>query len=192
MSTQKLALFLFIIYLVIYTCILIILKSKIKGYSIHKHVVSLLGVEKSPFGSIFNLSTIIYGLLSFSMISPLLNQYGNNPLVILGIISLISTGVATILVGIFPMNIPRAHKFVSYYVFSSVLVTGIIFTPIFITYGLSKFMIWLSIWTILSTFLLSMVALVEKRTNSFLEWSNLFYTILWNFSFAYMLFRGIA
>lgn len=184
---------LFILYLPVYVFVLLLLKTKIKGYSARLNVVSLLATAKKPWGVVFNFSTILYGLLSFVLPVSLTLALGVSVLSVFGAFLLTLTGIATILVGIFPMNKKgKHHEIVSYLVFSSVIITGLAFIPIFnLNHIFPQYMKLVNIGVIGVTTLLAFFSYANKQTSSVLEWTSLIGTIVWNFLLAVSLFLAI-
>jgi len=121
----KYLLILFISYLPIYLAILIYLRTKIEGYTMRAHMVSFLATSCEPWRSIFNVSTILYGALSFAVPISLKTMNAADSWVSLGTASLLSAGTATILVGCFPMDRRlHIHNAVGFMAFFSALFTG--------------------------------------------------------------------
>lgn len=187
----------FIVYLPFYLALLFFLKSKISGYRIHTHVVSLLATSRPPWSTIFNGSTILYGTLSLALPISIFKILEVNTYNMLGVIFLISTAISTAMVGIFPMHRKKKeHSVVSYLVFSSVVLTGLVFIPVFqqniIFSQYNQIMNYLVIG--LTTFLV-LNALFYKKANSLLEWLTLIGTIVWNIllsaSFLAIYLRGV-
>lgn len=189
---QRFFLIFFICYLPIYIALLFLLKTKIAGYSAKQNVVSLLATSKKPWGTIFNISTVLYGLSSFILPICLLLALGINTLSVFGAILLLVTGIATILVGFFPMNISKYHELVSYLVFSSVIFTGIVFIPIYnLGNTFPPYMRLVNYGVIGITILLALSSYINKKTVSLLEWSSLIGTIGWNFLLAISLLSNV-
>ena len=187
----KLILFVFICYLPVYLLLLFILKTKVRGYKINAHVVSLLATSDKPWKQIFNISTILYGLVSFVLPVTLLTLFGINTLNLIGAFFLVMTGLATTLVGVFPMDgIVKIHEWVSYFVFSSTTVTGVVFVLIFHNIAVfPELMTSLTYIVICLALLLGLNSLFRKKTSSFFEWTTLIGTILWNFALSVSLFK---
>ncbi|MFZ2522890.1 MAG: DUF998 domain-containing protein [Minisyncoccia bacterium] len=190
---SKYFLLLFIIYLPVYVFLLFFLITKIKGYSTKSNVVSLLATAVKPWGPIFNFSTILYGLLSFAVPINLVLTLGVNTLSIFGALLLLTTGTATILVGIFPMNkSDRNHKTVNYIVFSSIIFTGLVFIPIFnLSNIFLPYMKLVNYGALGITVLHSLISHIYKRTSPVLEWSSLIGTIGWNLLLSISLFLSL-
>jgi hypothetical protein len=108
---------------------------------------------------------------------------GVNILSIFGAFLLLTTGIATILVGIFPVNKNvKNHEIISYFVFASVIFTGLVFVPI-LKFGniFLPYMQLVNYGIIGITALLALISYIYKRTFSVLEWASFIGTIGWNF-----------
>lgn len=183
----------FAIYLPLYLGFLLYLNSKVKRYSIGKCVVSLLATAPKPWNQFFNLSTSVYGLLGTILPISLLFILNLNLLSVTGIFVLFLVCLSTILVGFFPMNKNlKKHERVSYVVFSTVFVVGMIFAYIFERNDIFPEMIQIiNTWVIFNSILLFISFLMNKRAdpNPLFEWMTLISTIIWNFILAISLIK---
>jgi len=181
----KFFLMLFAGYLPAYMILVFFLKTKIKKYTMRSHVVSLLATGRKPWGMVFNTTTALYGLLSIILPISVIWILGINIFTILGALSLLTVGWATILVGIFPMDKKaQTHELVSRISFVSVLLVGLIFLWIFNSNNFMLIIKILNILIVIVTILLCINAAVKKRTNPVLEWLSFMGTIIWNFLLA--------
>ena len=129
---EKYFLILFICYLPVYLALVFYLRTKINGYSMRAHMVSYLATSDEPWRSIFNASTILYGGLSIVVPISLNMLPGQDRLVTLGAAPLLATGLATILVGFFPMDRKlKIHNAVGFFAFLSALFAGFAFLFLF-------------------------------------------------------------
>jgi hypothetical membrane protein len=186
---EKYFLILFICYLPVYLALVFYLRTKINGYSMRAHMVSYLATSDEPWRSIFNVSTILYGGLSFVVPISLNMMLGQDHPVTLGAASLLATGLATILVGFFPMDRKlKIHNAVGFFAFFSALLAGFSFLSIF-NHGLlySPLMEGINIAVIGITLLLGISLLLRRQESSFLEWIAFLCTIAWNFLLATLL-----
>ena len=186
---QKYFLILYICYLPVYLALVFYLKTKFQGYSMRAHMVSYLANSSEPWRSIFNASTILYGGLSLVVPIRLNTMLGLDSPVALGAASLLATGIATVLVGFFPMDRKlKLHNMVGFFAFFSVLLTGIAFLAIFSQGPLySPFMEGINIAVIGTTLLLGISLLLHRQESSILEWVTFLCTIVWNFFLATLL-----
>jgi len=186
---QKYFLILFICYLPVYVVLVLYLKTKIQGYSMHAHMVSYLATSAEPWRSIFNVSTIPYGALSFSLPASLKMMLGTDGLAALGATSLMGAGAATVLVGFFPMDRRiKIHNAAGVFAFFSALLTGIVFTMIFYQGMLfSPLMELLNFVVTGTTLLLGISLLLRRQNSSLLEWLAFLCTIAWNFLLSVLL-----
>jgi len=178
----KYFLILFICYLPVYLALVFYLRTKIQGYNMHAHMVSYLSHSAEPWRSVFNVSTILYGVLSFALPVSLNIMLGTNQLVALGSASLIGAGAATVLVGFFPMDRRiRIHNIAGFTAFLSALVTGIVFSAIF-HQGMLFFppMQFVNLAVVTTMMLLGFSLLLRKQNSSFIEWLAFLCTIAWN------------
>jgi hypothetical protein len=191
--TQKYILILYICYLPVYLGLLFYLKTKVQGYSMRAHMVSYLATSAEPWRSIFNVSTILYGALSFVVPFTLNMMLGTDRLVALGAVSLLAAGTATILVGFFPMDRRlQIHNIIGFFAFFSVLLTGVVFSAIFYRGILfSPLMELINLAVLGTTMLLGLSLLFRRQESSFLEWVAMLFTITWNFLLAVLLLTQI-
>jgi hypothetical membrane protein len=186
---QKTFLILFICYLPIYFTVVFCLRRKIDGYSMRAHMVSYLANSAEPWRSIFNGSTILYGGLSIVVPISMHSLLGAAQPVTLGAAFLLATGLATVLIGFFPMDRKlKIHNMVGFFAFFSALLTGIAFLSIF-SQGLlySPLMEGINFVVIGTTLLLGSSLLLRRRESSLLEWVTFLFTIVWNFLLATLL-----
>jgi hypothetical membrane protein len=186
---EKYFLILFICYLPVYLSLVFYLRTKINGYSMRAHMVSYLATSDEPWRSIFNVSTILYGGLSFVVPISLNMMLGGDHPVTLGAASLLATGLATILVGFFPMDRKlKIHNAVGFFAFFSALLAGFSFLSIF-NQGLLNFplMEGFNVAVICITLLLGISLLFRRQESSLLEWMAFLCTIAWNFLLATLL-----
>ena len=186
---QKYFLILFIFYLPAYLAVVLYLRSKIEGYSMRAHMVSYLAHSSEPWRSVFNVSTMLYGGLSIVVPITLYTLVGPNLPFELGIASLLATGTATILIGLFPMDRRlKVHNIIAFFAFLSALFAGLVFQFIF-NQGLlhSSLMEGVNVVMIGITFLLGMSLLFRRQESSLLEWIAFSCTIAWNFLLATLL-----
>jgi hypothetical membrane protein len=190
---QKYFLILFICYLPVYLAIVFYLRTKIDGYSMRVHMVSVLATSSEPWRSIFNASTILYGGLSIVVPFTLRSLLGTGRPVELGTAALLATGTATILVGFFPMDRRlKVHNAVGFFAFFSALFAGFVFLSIF-KHGVlySPLMEGIDMAVIGITLLLGFSLLLRRQESSFLEWIAFLCTIAWNFLLATLLLLQI-
>jgi hypothetical protein len=187
--SQKYFLILFIGYLPVYLTLLLYLKTKIRGYSMRAHMVSFLATSNEPWRSIFNVSTILYGMLSLVLPASLNSMRGANTTVGWGTASLLAAGTATALVGFFPMDRRiKIHNAIGFLAFFSVLLTGIIFFTIFDQGTLfSPMMEFIDFAVICTTILLGTSLLLRRQESSLLEWLSFLCALAWNFLFSMLL-----
>ncbi len=186
---EKYLLILFICYLPVYLALVFYLKTKINGYSMRAHMVSYLATSDEPWRSIFNASMILYGGLSLVVPISLNMMLGQDRPVTLGAASLLATGLATILVGFFPMDRKlKIHNAVGFFAFFSALFAGFSFLSIF-NQGLlySPLMEGINFAVIGITLLLGISLLLRRQESSLLEWMAFLCTIAWNFLLATLL-----
>jgi hypothetical membrane protein len=186
---QKYFLILFICYLPVYLVLVFYLRTKIEGYSMRAHMVSYLAHSAEPWRSIFNASTILYGGLSLIVPITLNATLGQDRPVELGAAALLGTGMATILVGFFPMDRRlKIHNAVGFFAFFSALLAGFVFLSIF-SHGLlySPLMEAIDVAVVGVTLLLGISLLLRRRESSLLEWTAFLCTIAWNFLLASLL-----
>lgn len=186
-------LFLFALYLPCYLAFVIFLKSKNKKFSYHKDTVSFLAASKKPWGHFFNISTFLYGLLSLILPIYVIKTLGVNMLTVFGSLFVGLTGLATMLVGLFPMDKKvNAHSLVSYLAFLNVILTGVTFALIFSGGDLiSTIMRLLSIWVVGITLFLAVWRFRNKPNYSFFEWIVFISTIAWNFTLSVSLLMKV-
>ncbi len=186
----KYLLILFVCYLPVYLALLIYLRTKIEGYTMRAHMVSFLATSDEPWRSIFNVSTILYGVLSMAVPLSLKSMVVEaNSWVILGTGSLLSAGTATVLVGFFPMDRRlKVHNAVGFMAFFSALITGLVFFFLF-SQGLlfSPLMEMVNFAVIGTTLLLGLSLLFHRQESSLLEWIAFICTVAWNFLLAFLL-----
>lgn len=190
---QKYFLMLFIFYLPVYLALVFYLRTKIHGYSMRAHMVSYLAHSDEPWRSIFNVSTILYGGLSFIVPISLNTALGPDRPVALGAAGLLATGTATVLVGFFPMDKRlKIHNMVGIFAFISALLTGLSFLSIF-NQGLlySPLMEGVNSAVVGITLLLGISLLLRRQESSLLEWMAFLCTIAWNFLLATLLLMQI-
>jgi hypothetical protein len=176
-------LILFICYLPAYLVLLVFLKRRYDGYAIRTHMVSYLATSPEPWRSVFNVATILYGVMSLVLPAALFSMPDEDLFRSLGAVFLLGAGVATILVGFFPMDRKlRIHNVVGFLAFLSVLLTGIVFSVIF-RQGLffSPVLFMINSAVILLAVLLVLSLLFRPQNSSILEWILMFCTIAWNF-----------
>jgi hypothetical protein len=152
-------------------------------------MVSYLATSAEPWRTVFNGSTILYGVLSFALPASLYMRLGTNHQVALGTASLLVAGAATVLVGFFPMDRRiKVHNAVGFFAFFSAMLTGIVFFAIFYQGMLfSPLMELINLAVIGTTLLLGISLLVNKKISTFLEWMAFICTIAWNFLLAVLL-----
>ncbi len=190
---QKYFLILFICYLPVYLAIVFYLRTKIQGYSMRAHMVSVLATSAEPWRSVFNATTILYGGLSIVVPFTLHSLLGTSRPGELGAAALLATGTATVLVGFFPMDRRlKVHNAVGFFAFFSALFAGFIFLSIF-DQGLlySPLMEGLDIAVIGITLLLGISLLFRRQASNLLEWIAFICTIAWNFLLATLLLMQI-
>lgn len=182
----NLLLTIFAYYLAFYFVLVIYLQSKIKKYSVRKDTVCYLATAKRPWGSVFNISTLFYGLLSLSLPVAIIKLLGANLLTVVGSTFVGLTGLATILVGLFPMNkVPKPHTYISVLAYLNVFLTATTFVFIFNRYGyFPPFMKYICYWVIVAIIPLALTAARRYKIYSFFEWIAFIGTIVWNFSLA--------
>ncbi len=187
--SEKYFLILFICYLPVYLALVFYLRTRINGYSMCAHMVSYLATSDEPWRSIFNASTILYGGLSIIVPISLNRMLGEERLVTLGAASLLATGVATILVGFFPMDRKlKIHNAVGFFAFFSALLAGFSFLSIFNQGPLySPLMAGVNYAMVGITLLLGISLLLRGQVSPLLEWMAFLCTIAWNFLLATML-----
>jgi hypothetical protein len=186
---QKYFLILFMGYLPVYLALVFYLRTKIEGYSMRAHTVSYLAHSDEPWRSIFNASTILYGGLSLVVPISLNAMLGRDRPVALGAAALLGTGMATILVGLFPMDRRlKIHNVVGFFAFFSALLAGFVFLSIF-NHGLlySPLLEAIDVAVVGITLLLGISLLLRRRESSLLEWMAFLCTIAWNFLLASLL-----
>lgn len=189
----KYLLILFICYLPVYLALVFYLRSKIQGYTIRAHMVSYLATSEEPWRSIFNASTILYGGLSFVVPFTLNRLPGADTLVGLGAVTLLAAGVATVLVGFFPMDRKlKIHNVVGFFAFFSALLTGVVFMVIF-DQGLlfSPLMELINFAVVGTTLLLGLSLLLRRQESSLLEWLSFVSIVAWNFLLASLLLTRV-
>lgn len=176
-------------YLAFYFVLVIYLQTKIKKYSIRKDTVCYLATAKSPWGFVFNVSTLLYGLLSLSLPIAVIKLLGVNLLTALGSTFVALTGLATVLIGFFPMNkVPKAHTYISILAYLNVFLTATTFVFIFSRYSyFPAFMRFICYWVILTTIPMTLMAARKNGIYSLFEWLTFSGTIVWNFSLAVVL-----
>jgi len=189
----KYLLILFIFYLPIYLALLIYLRTKIEGYTMRAHMVSFLATSCEPWRSVFNISTILYGVLSFALPISLRTMATANSWVSLGTASLLTAGTATVLVGFFPMDRRlQVHNAVGFLAFFSALFTGIVFFVLFSQGRLfSPLMELVNSAVIGATVLLGLSLLFHRQESSLLEWIAFLCTVAWNFLLAALLLTRV-
>jgi hypothetical membrane protein len=181
-------------YLPVYLGLLFFLRTKIDGYRFRTHVVSRLATAEKPWSSLFNGSTTAYGLLSLSVPVGIVARLGMNTTDIVGSLFLVSTGVATALVGVFPMDKrSRAHLAASILGFACVVLTGVTFAIIFRETGVFSPVVQAVNYLVLGLTLLLAAGVSVRRTgSSLLEWSAVVGTIAWNFAMSVSLVGMLA
>ena len=188
-SYEKYLLILFICYLPLYLTLLLYLRTKIQGYTVRLHMVSVLATSNEPWRSVFNVSTILYGLLSYILPYSLYSIREADTAVTHGVTTLLAAGTATIMIGFFPMDRRfKVHNFIGFLAFLSVLFTGGVFFTIF-NQGIlfSPLMQLINIAVFVSTFLLGLSLLFRPEHSSLLEWAAFLCALAWNFLLAAML-----
>jgi hypothetical protein len=189
----KTPLLIFAGYLPVYLVLVFYLQTKIKNYSLHADTVCFLATAKKPWGPIFNASTFLYGLLSLALPVGVITLLGISTLTIMGAFFVGLTGVATMLVGLFPLiKYTKTHEYISYLAFLNVFLTAATFIYIFSRFNFfSPAMKLLSYWVIGTVVPLGLVKVYGKKTNSLLEWLAFIGTIAWNFGLSVSLFIKI-
>ena len=185
-SYDKYFLILFICYLPVYLVLLFYLSTKIRGYTVRVHMVSVLATSDEPWRSMFNISTILYGLLSFVLPYSLYSIRGVDSAVNRGVNTLLAAGTATILIGFFPMDRQfKVHNVIGFMAFLSVLFTGGVFFTIF-SQGMlfSPLMELINFAVFVTTFLLGISLLFRPQHSSLLEWVAFLCAMAWNFLLA--------
>jgi hypothetical membrane protein len=165
------------------------LRKKIDGYSMRAHMVSYLANSAEPWRSIFNAATILYGGLSIVVPISLYSLLGTAQPVTLGAAFLLATGIATVLIGFFPMDRKlKIQNRVGFFAFFSALLTGIAFLSIF-SQGLlyAPLLEGINLVFIGTTLLLGISLLLRRQESSLLEWVTFLFTIVWNFLLATLL-----
>lgn len=188
MTLVNILLLTFIFYLPTYFIFLIFLSKKAEGYSIINCIISDLGQTSFNWSNIFNITTILYGILSLIIPYKLIISGINHSLLYLGIFGLFITSIATILVGLFPIDTKRKmHNIISYFVFGSVIFNGIVF--VFIPHKVSiipNYISYLSASVLAITGILITTKIKIKIDSKYApyEWMCLLGTILWNLALA--------
>lgn len=183
---EKYFLILFICYLPLYLSLLLYLRTKIQGYTVRQHMVSVLATSNEPWRSMFNVSTILYGLLSFVLPYSLYSIRDAESVVTRGVMTLLAAGTATILIGFFPMDRRfKVHNVIGFLAFLSVLFTGGVFFTIF-SQGMlfSPLLEVINLAVFLTTFLLGISLLFRPQHSSLLEWIAFLCALAWNFLLA--------
>jgi len=188
-SYEKYFLILFICYLPLYLALLLYLRTKIRGYTVRQHMVSVLATSEEPWRSMFNVSTILYGALSFVLPFSLYSIHRSDLVVTRGVATLLGAGIATILIGFFPMDRQfKVHNIIGFLAFLSVLFTGGVFFTIF-SQGMlfSPLMELINFAVFVTTFLLGISLLFRPEHSSLLEWVAFLCALAWNFLLASLL-----
>jgi hypothetical protein len=141
----------------------------------------------------FNISTLLYGLLSLALPVGVITLLGTNILTVLGAVFVGMTGFATMLVGMFPMTKEsKRHTYISYLAFLNVLLTATSFIFIFNRYVFfSPIMKLLCYWVIGTVVPLGLAEVYGDKKKSLLEWLAFVGTIAWNFGLALSLLTNI-
>lgn len=173
----------FLIYQPIFLSNLLYLRTKITGYEIKRDVVSRLGTIERPFGFIFNISMVLYGLLGFSLPIYLFFKENNSADIIFGITATIIFSIGAILVGLFPMNThKKGHTIASYVVFGGIFLEAVTFIPIIYSHLQIRGL--LMTFSVISAVLVAILAALNiktKRNHSRTEWLSVIAEIAWNF-----------
>ncbi|MBN1331978.1 DUF998 domain-containing protein [Candidatus Dojkabacteria bacterium] len=180
----KIFLAIFIIYQPITLFILIQLERRFQGYTIRRDVVSLLGTQEFPYGFIFNLNAVVYGLSALSLALAQYQLLERTLLNQIGFISLLVCCLATASAGIFPMHTRKIpHIISSYFVFGGIFMVAVSHIPIFYQqiFSYSSLILYSGIVAITIVILLSSY-LNKKLQHSLPEWMAIFFAILWNTS----------
>ena len=137
----------------------------------------------------FNVSTILYGLLSFVLPYSLYSLRGVDSVVTRGVTTLLAAGTATILIGFLPMDRQfKVHNVIGFLAFLSVLFTGSVFFTIFAQGMLfSPLMELINFAVFVTTVLLGISLLFRPQHSSLLEWVAFLCALAWNFLLAAML-----
>lgn len=176
----------FALYLLLYFVLIIYLKKRSKSH--RDGTVSNLASSKKPWGTIFNISTLLYGLLSLSLPIAIVKLLGINLLTAVGSTFVGLTAIATILVGLFPTNkFPKKHDLVGMFSFANVFLTALVFIFIVNRYEVfPNFLIYIC-WWVMGSILPLAFASKKNPSYSFFEWLTFIGTIVWNFSLALVL-----
>jgi len=137
----------------------------------------------------FNVSTILYGALSFVLPFSLYSIHRSDLVVTRGVATLLGAGIATILIGFFPMDRQfKVHNIIGFLAFLSVLFTGGVFFTIF-SQGMlfSPLMELINFAVFVTTFLLGISLLFRPEHSSLLEWVAFLCALAWNFLLASLL-----
>lgn len=179
---NQISLILFLTYQPFIVAILLMLKNRIKGYTIRHDVISILGAQKFPYGFYFNTAIIVYGLLALSLPLAEYSILENTLLNKIAIIALINCCTALIFAGIFPMHTKKVlHLASSYFVFGGIFAVAVTHALIFYK-GVFSYSTLIGYSLIVSTVILVLffTYLNKKLAHSLPEWLSISFAIIWN------------
>jgi len=181
-------LIIFILYIPIYFITLILLLKQNHYFSITKTTISSLALLEGWKDNLFSMATLLYGVLSIFSIIKYLYIYGLSAFTIIAAMSLFVVSIGTALAGLIQLDFNKSlHYFIAKLLFSSLIVTEILFSISYLFIDISVIISVVSVFLLILTIILIIRAwrnLGKGRKFASLEWSVLIGTMIWNILFA--------